>query len=250
MTSSVQRIGSSGSPSLHTELREGRVELDSVLGRDPERRKWLAQRQANYLAWAAEFAPACAGGPPLPPEQRLFWTHRIELAAGLGLRLVGLNTALLSADDADRGRLWLGKQQLDMALFEPPIEPQDLTLILSHHPLHSHWMADEQNADAWIATHAHLHLFGHVHEADSEHARRGAGGQFVCVVAGAVHGEEMPAEAPRDMAITSRRSSSRRTGSWCSVCGRGGGPTRTSCSWRITRTSPREGPLLNTTCEA
>lgn len=179
---------------LLTDLREGRVELDSVLA-DPERRKWLAQRQANYLAWAAEFAPACAGGHPLPPEQRLFWTHRIELAAGLGLRLVGLNTALLSADDADRGRLWLGKQQLDMALFEPPIEPQDLTLILSHHPLHSHWMADEQNADAWIRNHAHLHLFGHVHEADSEHARRGAGGQFVRVVAGAAHGEQLPAGA-------------------------------------------------------
>ncbi|ADO68815.1 uncharacterized protein STAUR_1011 [Stigmatella aurantiaca DW4/3-1] len=175
---------------LVKEMREGRVELDAALA-DPGQRVLLARRQANYLAWAAGFAPACMES-SRPPEERLFWMHRMALAEGVRLRLVGLNTALLSADDTDRGKLRLGNEQLARSLLMPSVEPQAFTLILSHHPLRSQWMADEENADAWIRNHAHLHLSGHVHEADSEQARSGAGGQFVRVVAGAAHGEQMP----------------------------------------------------------
>ncbi|WP_375768529.1 TIR domain-containing protein [Archangium gephyra] len=173
---------------LVEDVREGRLELDAALA-DPRRRALLARRQAHYLAWAAGFAPACTGTAPAP-EERLFWTHRLELPGGLGLRLVGLNTALLSADDADRGRLWLGTEQLARALLLPPPEPHECIVVLSHHPFRGHWLADEQNADAWIRNHAHLHLSGHVHEADSEQARSGAGGSFVRVVSGAAHGEQ------------------------------------------------------------
>jgi hypothetical protein len=41
-----------------------------------------------------------------------------------------------------------------------------------------------------------VHLSGHVHEAESEQARSGAGGDFVRVVAGAAHGEREPAGTP------------------------------------------------------
>ena len=179
---------------LLQEVREGRLELDAALA-DPGKRVLLAQRQANYLAWAAGFAPACTE-PSRAPEERLFWAHRMEVSEGLRIRLVGLNTALLSADDADQGQLQLGNEQLARTLLEPHVDPPELIVVLSHHPLRSRWLADEQNADAWIRNHAHLHLCGHVHEADSEQARSGAGGLFVRVVAGAAHGEQSPAGGP------------------------------------------------------
>lgn len=178
---------------LVEDLREGRLELDAAWNQ-PGARPLLTRRQAHYLAWAAGFGPAHAG-PSLPPEERLLWTHRMEVPKGLRLRLVGLNTALLSANDKDHGRLRLGKAQLAHAL-RPAIEPNELVVVLSHHPIRGGWLADERNVDAWIRNHAHLHLSGHVHEADSEQARSGAGGLFVRVVAGSAHGEQMPEGIP------------------------------------------------------
>ncbi|HYO51965.1 TIR domain-containing protein [Archangium sp.] len=175
---------------LVEELREGRLELDAALANSTWR-ALLARRQAHYLAWAAGFAPACTGE-TLAPEERLFWTYRLELPGGLGLRLVGLNTALLCANDADKGRLRLGTEQLARALLQPPTGPQECIVVLSHHPFRGHWLADERNADAWIRNHAHLHLSGHVHEADSEQAHSGSGGSFVHVISGAAHGEQLP----------------------------------------------------------
>jgi predicted MPP superfamily phosphohydrolase len=178
---------------LVEDLREGRLELDSAWNQ-PGARALLARRQARYLTWAAEFGPTHTEPLP-PPEERLLWTHRMEVSEGLRVRLVGLNTALLCANDADRGRLRLGNAQLVHAL-KPAIEPNELVVVLSHHPFRGGWLADEQNVDAWIRNHAHLHLSGHVHEANSEQARSGAGGLFVRVVAGAAHGEQLPAGIP------------------------------------------------------
>jgi len=179
---------------LVEQLREGRHELDAALAH-PQQRALLARRQENFLVWARQFGPT-ASEPPTDSEGRLFWTHRTAVEEGLCIRVVGLNTALLSADDADQGRLRLGNEQLARALLIPPVEPRELVLVLSHHPLRGGWLADERDADAWIRNHAHLHLSGHVHEADSEQARSGAGGLFVRVVAGAAHGDPVAAGIP------------------------------------------------------
>ncbi|MEO7327595.1 MAG: metallophosphoesterase, partial [Minicystis sp.] len=53
---------------LLTALREGSDSLDNAMGR-PADRALLAQRQANYLDFAAGFAPACES-PEGPPEER------------------------------------------------------------------------------------------------------------------------------------------------------------------------------------
>ncbi|MCE9666340.1 metallophosphoesterase [Myxococcus stipitatus] len=179
---------------LVEQLREGKQELDAALAQPPQR-ALLARRQANFLEWARQFGPATRESPTLG-EERLFWTHRLEVAEGLRVRVVGLNTALLSADDSDQGRLRLGNEQLARALLIPPVEPQELVLVLGHHPLEGGWLADERSADAWIRNHAHLHLSGHVHEAGSEQARSGAGGLFVRVVAGAAHGDAAATGVP------------------------------------------------------
>lgn len=180
---------------LRDELREGRESIDVALAHH-EDRALLTQRQANYLAFAAAFAPACLDlGSVASPEQRLWWWRREQVSTGLKLRLVGLNTALLAADEHDHGRLALGKTPLAEVLTAPPAEPDELVVILSHHPFRGGWLRDDKEIDAWVRSHAHLHLFGHVHEADSEEARSGAGGAFVRVAAGAAHNEQGAPEA-------------------------------------------------------
>jgi hypothetical protein len=59
----------------------------------------LPRGMATYLAFTSAFPHVHAPDP-------LFWSH----PQGLGLRLIGLSTALLAADDVDRGKLRAGKQ--------------------------------------------------------------------------------------------------------------------------------------------
>lgn len=162
-------------------LRDGKIPLDTVLA-DPEARDLLGSRMSKYLELAARFAPA------LPP---LFWVQPLQGRGGLKVRLCGLNTALLSRDDTDQGKLQLGKQQLDMVAL-PAAAPGELVIVLTHHPLRA-WLSDGKNAEEWIHSSAHLHLSGHVHEAESAEVRKGVGTHFVHITAGAAHGEKSEA---------------------------------------------------------
>ncbi|HLL46432.1 MAG TPA: protein kinase, partial [Longimicrobiaceae bacterium] len=159
----------------------------------------LRARQANYLAFAEGFAPACRTDADAPGA-KLYWRHTLEVDGGLRIRIVGLNTALLAADEAvfesDQGRLGLGTRQLSAAFTEPEVAPDEVVIVLSHHPLRDHWLADETDAARWIRSHAHLHLSGHVHEAASERAGSGGGTALVSIAAGAVHGEKTPRGYP------------------------------------------------------
>lgn len=179
---------------LLSQLRKGEASLDEALT-DSAARAQLTARQTNYLAFAKGLAPACRADAEAAGAQ-LYWRHILTVRGGLRVRLVGLNTALLAADEAvfesDQGRLWLGTRQFAAAFTEPEVAPDELVVVLSHHPLRDHWLADETAAARWIRSHAHLHLSGHVHEGDSEHARSGGGTHFVSISAGAVHGEKTP----------------------------------------------------------
>lgn len=173
---------------LRDTLREGSETLDEALAYAEDRTR-LAQRQARYLAFAAGFAPAClSAGDAVAPEDRLWWWHREQVSTGLKIRIIGLNTALL-ATNSDRGKLALGKAPLAQALTAPRPDPDELVIVLSHHPFRGGWLRDEKETDDWVRNHAHLHLFGHMHEAESEEARSGAGGAFVRVAAGAAHSD-------------------------------------------------------------
>jgi len=174
--------------------RSGREPLDTVLA-DAGDRALLGKRMSAYLAFAAGFAPWALEGAAPAPEDRLFWMRRIKRPDGVRVRLVGLNTALLSKDDTDHGKLQLGNAQLHGAL-AIPVDDGEIVICLGHHPLTSGWLSDEKDALGWIRRNAHLHLSGHVHEAESVDLRSGAGGEFVHVVAGAAHGDRMPAGVP------------------------------------------------------
>lgn len=178
---------------LVTSLRGGTDDLDTTLA-DSGDRRMLAVRQRNYLNFAEELAPACLE-PQAGPEVRLWWSHSREGRGGLRLRFVGLNTSLLSAADPDRGKLRLGKEALAKAFADAPGLDGELVVVLSHHPFRFGWLADQVEADRWVRSRAHVHLAGHVHEQDSEESRSGSASGFVRIVAGAVHGESLPAGA-------------------------------------------------------
>ncbi|MFO0756900.1 MAG: tetratricopeptide repeat protein [Byssovorax sp.] len=164
-------------------VREGAESIDNAMAR-PADRALLAQRQANYLDFAAGFAPAC-DAPEGPAEERLFWQHR-RYVQGLWLRLVGLNSALCAASDADLGKLRLG-EQLVRSIKNPPVEPDELVVVLTHHPVFGGWLADEKRVATWLENRAHVHLSGHVHDDAAEKARSGTSGPFVKVTAGTSH---------------------------------------------------------------
>lgn len=171
-------------------LRSGKDTPDAALDealKDEDDRSELAKRMLPFLEFAAHFAPWCHHDALPPAHERLYWRHTVAAGGGLRVRLVGLNTALLAADKTDEGKLQLGMEQLHFALEEAPAA-DELIVVLTHHPLRP-WLFDGKNAEQWIQSRAHVHLFGHVHASDVESVRHGSGKSFVRMLAGAVHGE-------------------------------------------------------------
>ncbi|WP_437916531.1 metallophosphoesterase [Sorangium sp. So ce302] len=166
---------------LLNSLRGGE-KLDDALERPSDRNK-LELRFNNYRAFASELASPC---------QDLFWVHMLPTdRLGVRVRLVGLNTAILCNDDKDHGVLQLGNSQILKAFIPRPNE-NELTIVMSHHPLRGGWLADEKSSLRWIGAHAHVHLSGHVHEASNQRVYTAGGADLVEIAAGAVHGEKLP----------------------------------------------------------
>jgi type I restriction enzyme M protein len=176
-------------------LRDGTDDLDDAL-KDETDRAQLTQRMEEYLNFASDFAPACLNPERASPKE-LSWIHQMNARGGLSIRLLGLNTALLCADNHDKGKLRLGKEALGRAFSDTRLKDDELVLVLSHHPLRDGWLADQREAETWIRGRAHVHLSGHVHQADLEESRAGSGSNALLrIVAGAVHGEKLPADIP------------------------------------------------------
>ena len=168
-------------------LRSGDESIDEALD-DLGDYNRLSLRLKHYLDFAAQF------GQEMREQQRLFWVHKISLQHSLTLRVAGLNTALLCQDDQDQGRLALGTAQLASALEPTPLPERELIVVLTHHPFA--WLRDGSDVTQWIKRHGHIHLSGHVHDAESEDSRSGSGTTFVRVVAGAAHNERPPQGVP------------------------------------------------------
>lgn len=177
---------------LLAELRTKRGDLDKSL-QNTNDYQLLLSRMSSYLEFARSYAPATRQNPPLSLP---FWKCYIQSRVGLKVRIVGLNTSFLCADDKDQGRIKLGKAQLACVFNNDENFEQDLSIILSHHPFKEGWLQDQREVDGWVRRHAHIHLHGHVHEADSEECRSGFGEGFVRVVAGAAHGDKMRHNIP------------------------------------------------------
>ena len=169
------------------ELRAGKLKIDNVLA-NKVKRALLAKRMKNYLDFAREFAPA--NGLPGPRRADLFWSYRLKISDVLTFHFVGLNTALLAAKEEDEYgdffKLQAGTGQIAYAFASSSSDSQnELSIVLSHHPFD--WLRDGDEVRAAVKKYAHVHLCGHVHNAQSVRQVAGSGQDIVTVVAGAVH---------------------------------------------------------------
>jgi len=153
--------------------------IDDALS-DAEMLALLRARQAGYLAFTEHLAPAC---------RALYWKTTIG-TEGRRIRLVGLNTALLADIRDDRGKLQLGKHQLTETMMG--IDDDEIVIVLSHHPLGDRWLRDEKHARNFMRGRAHVHLCGHMHDAETLGVQSGGGQTLVTIAAGATHDEDYP----------------------------------------------------------
>lgn len=166
-------------------LRDG-DDVDDALA-DQDDRDLLLRRKDAYLELAKRFAPACQFPNKLPFD-RLVWTHQFKTRSDLSVHIVGLDTALLAADNDDPKKLRLGQTQI--ARLNQMAPGEELVIVLGHHPLNKEWLhpEDERDLSVLLRRRAHLYLAGHVHDHDSEHVISGGGSEFVRLIAGATYG--------------------------------------------------------------
>lgn len=99
----------------------------------------------------------------------------LPLAEG-SVAVLPLNTAIFSLDEADHGKLWVGRRCLQRLLEALADQgPADLTIALLHHP--TSWLHDDErvNVEALLQSRADLILRGHLHETEAAATLTGSG---------------------------------------------------------------------------
>ena len=161
--------------SVHRMLKEDATSPSSEAFRDmltdEATRMVLYRALENYNAFAARYSCALE-----PPDETLA-EERLDLGNGWTLRLVGLNSAVLSSG-ADRP----GTLHVDNASFSLRPEPGCLTVVICHHPYN--WLAFGDQLRDILDGVAPLQLFGHEHTVRPEMTR-----DAVRMRSGAVHPE-------------------------------------------------------------
>lgn len=101
---------------------------------------------------------------------------------GLKVGVVGINTAWLSKDDKDQGRLTPGFPLVEAALKK--VQGCQVRFVLGHHPLY--WLEEgqERRLRALFGHHRVIYLHGHLHRAEARQ-EDGAGQGFLVLQAGA-----------------------------------------------------------------
>ncbi|MCG7873097.1 MAG: metallophosphoesterase [Candidatus Thiodiazotropha lotti] len=119
---------------------------------DPAGAAVLTSPLAEYYKFAAIYG--CS-----PLDGVLAWQDDLLINMGYRIRLVGLNSALVSNnhDHAARRPLVLGQAQLDM-----PRTAGRLYVTLCHHPMS--WLKDAEPVGDKLLYRSSLQLYGHVHE--------------------------------------------------------------------------------------
>lgn len=165
---------------LRSDDDDSRVKVDSSMS-DDEESAAIGTRFKAYRAFVSEI-----GSPSLSEEDSQDWQYEVVLGADCLVRFVGLNTALLSADDQDYGRLQLGLAPMVRHLAARP-RPNEIVVVLAHHPLS--WLRDHAATEERVRMASDIFLVGHVHVAGSVDSRRGGQPHLVTIEAGATHGD-------------------------------------------------------------
>lgn len=165
-------------------LREHRESIDEVLD-NPEERQTLKSRMNNFIQFSRNYAPNCLSDTLC--EDLLYWQHTLKTSLGFCVRVIGLNTAILSTGDSDKKKLFLGSEQLGKLISPDSTEQTGLVIALSHHPFN--WLNDERNVCSWVQSNCHIHLHGHLHENNSTCFQTGGGSEIINACAGSVHAD-------------------------------------------------------------
>jgi predicted MPP superfamily phosphohydrolase len=162
-------------------LRAGAESLDDVLG-DSEADR-LRKRQESFWSF---FDHHCQGKDNVEFDATGLWWVATVKRESFDVRLIGLNTAILSSGDEDKGRLRLGRKQMNSVSTVDTPQLRTITLLLSHHPLS--WLApDEQEFASAVGRHCHVHLSGHLHSPGTSVSRSPGQKQLLTINSGATH---------------------------------------------------------------
>ncbi len=142
---------------LHDRIQEASCEeidstISSLILNDSTAANVLASPMSEYKKFAEAYG--C-----VPVEANLSWTSAIELDQGYFLKLVGINSALVSnpKDDETERQLVIGQAQLDV-----PRERGVLCASLCHHPMN--WIKDSAKISSKLNARTSLQFYGHVHD--------------------------------------------------------------------------------------
>jgi predicted MPP superfamily phosphohydrolase len=186
--------------SVHHAARERVVDLDDALA-DKDARVALAAKLEPYQRFVSKFA-----GHPAPLATGIDWVEILDKSAGGHgpIRIAGLSTVWTSdeLDGKDQGgkgfvrNLVLPHGPLDQTAGEATAT--EIVLLLTHHP--PEWIAPRTDGvdllSRELARLPHIHLYGHVHDANAGSTRRhGRSGRSLWYVAGAAHSD--PSEAAK-----------------------------------------------------
>jgi len=140
-------------------------QVAEVLGDADERRR-LLKRHAAYLDFYGDWL----GLPPGEARSLPWWQRTIEIR-GQRLHLAGLDSAWMACGDQDRGRLLLGRYQINQTVQHPDGEGAHWRLALLHHPWDYLAEFDCGEARQTIHLHRDLVLRGHLHAGDASFVR-------------------------------------------------------------------------------
>ena len=145
-----------GSESLHDRLRDtnSQSQLDTELEKaltSTEDEPLLLSKFEGYLSFVQTFAEG-------EGQAQLSWSREYD-HDGVKVVIAGLNTALLSYNDADMYRLALGK----FIVRRETAKTGDLNISIFHHPL-SELSSADPNSKAIVEQWSDIMLRGHTHE--------------------------------------------------------------------------------------
>jgi len=156
------RIGTGARHIQDGQLAARSQDAIAALLNDDDARDLALKRHAAYLDFYGDWLGQAQGLP--------WWQRPLEIR-GQRLHVAGLDSAWMACDDQDRGRLLLGRYQLNQTVLHPDGEGADWRLALLHHPWD--YLAEFDTHEARQAVHLHrdLVLRGHLHEGDASFVR-------------------------------------------------------------------------------
>ncbi len=172
----VDRSVATTEPPVGAWLERVRTGVASLGAADPALPTAHARRFARWRSFVAATAPH------LTLDDHGSWHVDLTGHEGVPLRIVGLNTALLSQDDRDERLLRVGWAQGTRVLAG---DLDRLTIVMGHHPLA--WLGDPIDLLGPLRRRTDLYMHGHVHEQRNVVLMDGGGDAHATTIAGAVH---------------------------------------------------------------